>query len=147
MRQVNGYLLSNMAVTRTDDGVVVSVERDHIVIKMKRGNKIKFFTKNTHFLLGDKCLVAFNLITGQVANVYPTGYVFDHKTDIDEEVIATKEELEVFEREGSRVQCFEGVSAVDGEIAQAQIEYHEYDPFPEVLEGECSRVQCFEYWG
>jgi hypothetical protein len=141
---VNGFLLSNMAVSRTENGVVISVRRDHIVIKMKRGNKTKFFTDTKGFGLGDKCLVAFSLTTGHIVDVYQSGHKFDHKTDIEEVIIATKEEMEVFEMECSRVQDFDGVSVGDGEITQPQESYSESDLCPDVLEEECSRIQGFE---
>lgn len=148
MKLVSGFLQSSMAVNITDDGVVISVRSDHITIRMKRGTKVKYKTKANCYSIGDKCLVAFNLTTDRVAHVYPSGHVFNPVIDMEEEELATKEEIEVLERECSRGQSFEGWSMGDGEISCPQEMYPEYNPYPEVLERECSRVQSFEVvWG
>lgn len=60
-----------MLLSKTITGIVISQKVGHSTIKLSNGAKVKAI--NTNIKLGDKVIVAMNLQTGKVANVYIPG--------------------------------------------------------------------------
>jgi hypothetical protein len=124
-------------LSRTEPGVVVAINGDHLTILLPKNTKIKVKVKQTDLKLGSRCGVAFNLVTNKVSGLINQGdFTVDNSipipdiyTGITPEEIS---ELENWERECSREQKFEG------------FELEDEDSELELWEIECSRQQSFE---
>ena len=60
-----------MLLAKTINGIVISYKAGRSTIKLSNGAKVK--ANDTNIKLGDKVIVAMNLQTGKVANVYLPG--------------------------------------------------------------------------
>jgi len=60
-----------MLLGKSTTGIVISKKTGHNTIKLSNGAEVKAY--DTNIKLGDKVIVAMNLQTGEVANVYLFG--------------------------------------------------------------------------
>ena len=75
-----------MIVYATTNGVVVGLSANGSTVRLNNGKRVK--TTNTNFAIGESVLVATNMETGKVRNLYSTycttPFPFDTKPKIKE---------------------------------------------------------------
>lgn len=113
-------------LSKTEAGVVVAIDGDHLTILLQTGNKREICVTYTTLKLGDRCSVAFDNSTGNIVNVY--GYEEASTNDVVElpstEKKPNPQELEQIgddvELECSRIQ--EGEDA-EWELLELDLEF------------------------